>query len=447
MAVLICCCQLQQIALLQTSLGDDQPANPPALPRPWAWLESAYQSSHFVELEHCSLDSISVSNFTQWASSISRKFNATIWRDEWTLQLLEMQAVHTGLCNFSRYHTRLPPDLASDQQLRRTAEIPAPPGHARIAFTIIAYQDAIHLERLIDAIHMPHHYIIIHLEEATSLEFQEQVRQIARQYQNVIIRQFGTILYKTDSISRVQLQMMNWLVQDLQLDYDYHISLGGAVYPLWSSSQLAQELHGNVYMGELTHKGMRVHHPQWSVLWKKRVLSSGEKGSIRMGFLFDHNNSPEWMDQVLQHKATSGNQAVYARHVVKALLQNEQALHLLALAKYGCCCCVEERSWIAAMHILGFGDEAKKRRSMLQLWGGEVNRCSGSMSNAVLDLNADRCYRHEDPLYPSIYVWGNETWSQLLQAKENGILFARKFHSSQRGSVQLIERIRQELHV
>jgi hypothetical protein len=44
--------------------------------------------------------------------------------------------------------------------------IPTPEHQARIAFTIVAYKDAPHLQTLIEAIYLPHHLIVIHLEQS-----------------------------------------------------------------------------------------------------------------------------------------------------------------------------------------------------------------------------------------------------------------------------------------
>jgi hypothetical protein len=338
-------------------------------------------------------------------------------------------------------------------QLQKVVQtVPTPAQHARIVFTIVAYQDAPQLRRLVEAIHMPHHLIVIHLEQAQAQrddEFFKEMSDIASSYSNVVIVQFGTVIYKTDSVSRINLQLMNWVVNDLKLDYDYHITLGGAVYPLYGASELARHLYSSrgrsVWLGEMTHKGMRVHHPQWGVLWKKRVMTTGLKVEGRLKFIFG-NTVPTWMDAVLQHKTNSGNQATFSMTTVKRMLENQQIQNIFALAKYGCCCCIEERTWVAAMDILGLLDEAKENRNMFQLWGGDPNRCIGTISNAVLDMNETRCFRNESPGHKDLYVWGNSTWENLVQAKQQGVLFARKFHSNHTGSVHLMEQIRRVLH-
>jgi hypothetical protein len=427
------------------------------------------ETSDFVELDHCSLSTLNWTNFTSWAAPILdqaitkglqsaaealKNESIVAIRDEWTMELLEMYATNSGLCHFDQYRQRVGSTAATveaGQQLQRVVKkVPTPRNHARIAFTIVAYQDVAHLRRLVEAIHMRHHLIVIHVEEPTETKFVEQVSNLASSYQNVVVLKFGTVVYKSDSVSRINLQLMDWLVHDLELEYDYHVTLGGAVYPLYGASEFAQYLHsssGHVWLGELTHKGNRVHHPQWGVLWKKRLVTTSYKVTAKAGFLFAPNVIPNWMDAALQHKSVSGNQAVFSRSTVQAMLQSPKVQHLFALAKYGCCCCVEERTWIAAMDLLGLLDEAKNKRSMYQLWGGDTDRCVGSMHNAVLDMDETRCFRFEHPDQDdTLYVWGNSTWNYLVRAKQEGVLFARKFRSDHNGSTELLHRIRTTLH-
>ena len=99
------------------------------------------------------------------------------------------------------------------------------------------------------------------------------------------------------------------------------------------------------------------------------------------------------------------------------------------------------------MDMIGLLEEARNRSNMFQLWGGENGKCVGSMNNAVLDLNENRCFRIETPGQSDMYFWGNQTWDNLLQAKQNGMMFARKFSSEQHDSLQLLEKIRTELHL
>ena len=154
------------------------------------------------------------------------------------------------------------------------------------------------------------------------------------------------------------------------------------------------------------------------------------------------------------YKSTSGNQAIYGREVVQALLNSDTVMELFALAKYGCCCCMEEHSWIAALSMTGYADEALQREPMMfQSWGGGTE-CQGSMQNAVLSRNASLCYRTEDPLVQTQaamrlphgwYYQGDTTWERLRDARERGVLFARKFRSDRLDSVQLRHDIRDHL--
>jgi hypothetical protein len=195
----------------------------------------------------------------------------------------------------------------------------------------------------------------------------------------------------------------------------------------------------------------------------------GEKVSVRAGAIVTSSNMrppPDWLEASMHHKAVSGNQAVYSYRVVEQLVTNPRIKQLFALAKYGCCCCLEERTWIAAMDMLGLAEQAKAQYSMYQLWGGMqpkengVMECSkGGMKNAVLEWNHQfhskgsiKCFRSENAYYKnettqsSGFMDSTEVWEDLVRAKERGTLFARKFRSDNPRSMELLNRIVRDLH-
>ena len=130
---------------------------------------------------------------------------------------------------------------------------------------------------------------------------------------------------------------------------------------------------------------------------------------------------------------------------------------LFALGKYGCCCCLEELSWITALLLLDniSEEDVLPRASTFQAWGGIDGKCSSSMKNALLSEDPRRSFRLEDAslnvdeagvtLRDGICFMGNETWSLLEQARSQGILFARKFNSSAE-SAALLDTIQQSWH-
>ena len=123
-------------------------------------------------------------------------------------------------------------------------------------------------------------------------------------------------------------------------------------------------------------------------------------------------------------------------------------MEIFALSKYGCCCCLEERTWIAALSICGFAEEALQQTSMFQLWGGTSEECKSSMNNAILDRNATLCFKSEDPgrIDPtSSYFRGDQLWDHIVDARQRGFLFARKFSSQLPESKSLADKIRKEL--
>jgi hypothetical protein len=177
-----------------------------------------------------------------------------------------------------------------------------------------------------------------------------------------------------------------------------------------------------------------------------------------------HPNSETYIPLTIRNamtrKSTSGNQGIYSHHVIEKLLHSTDVMQLFALSKYGCCCCLEERNWIAALHMIGYGEDALAHTGMFQVWGGNSYECHGTMNNAVLSTNASICFRSEDPgrrtirgnnhtnqttTATSMYFYGNEMWDAIVDAKQRGLLFARKFHTDRPDSMEIRHRIQNEL--
>ena len=127
-------------------------------------------------------------------------------------------------------------------------------------------------------------------------------------------------------------------------------------------------------------------------------------------------------------KTNSGNQAVFSYRVVKEFVNSPQVKELFGLAKYGCCCCLEERTWIAAANMIGYGREALETASMFQVWGGEPECGDGSMRNALLIPNATICYTSDDA-----------TKGNLFERQQKGVNDTSKENSYFRGDKLLEE--------
>jgi hypothetical protein len=261
---------------------------------------------------------------------------------------------------------------------------------------------------------------------------------------------------------------MNWLVNNLKLEYNYHFALDGAAYPLYSANELArhfQTTQRDVWLGEMLHKGKVLVDGkggyQWISLTRTRFVFTTRKEERfitqqikRNGFVV---TIPDFIRTNMTKKTNSGNQGVFSHKFVKELTNSPQVKELFALAKYGCCCCIEERTWITAASILGYKKQALEAASMFQVWGG-ASTCGGSMNNAVLSLKDDVCFRIEDarenstfPEVPQkqvgpLYVHGSEMLEVLKSAKKRGFMFARKFNSEDTSSLKLIGIIQRELH-
>jgi hypothetical protein len=340
--------------------------------------------SDVVELRHCQLDKVDYSKFVPWAAIIlqdawpilEKKLKRDmdevkgIRKDGWDigmylefcLSLLEIYATHTDngagntkICNFEKYSLQIE---HNDDDLLSTAEKTlrnVPVSHndlPRLVFVIVAFQDADHLEVLIEACSMPHHFIIVHLERRSPQSFTHRVHRIANKYSNVVVVQFGSIIYPTDSVSTVNYQIMNWLTEELKLPYDYLLTLGNAAYPLHGAEEMTryfQRTKRNIWLGELRNsKNGGGWYFSWEYLERKRLIStSGERKYTQRTKKWRQNDFvssiPDYIKTNMtsnKTKTNSGNQAVFSYKVVKRLVNSPQVKELFAIAKYGCCCCL-----------------------------------------------------------------------------------------------------------
>lgn len=453
--------------------------------------------SDVVELYHCNVpkvlsEPLRRSNFTAWAeplvndavaasikaaarTGVSSKQPTGLtsseidrMRKEFVLEILEMYANAQGLCDFEMYQVpSVPittPNLEAIQTRIRVLELDAVERRdenlARIIFVIVAFRDVDHLERLLHAIHLPQHVITIQLERRTESAFVAAVHNLVQEYENVFVLQFGTVLYKTDSVSMINYRIMQWITLELELEYDFYVTLDGASFPLIDATSLAQTLAlspRRIWLGEMTQKGAVVNDESQSVLLKqKRLIFTAGAPKLHKRLprrTFDDNSIPQRIRAAMTRKTNSGNQGIYRREIVSLLLESAAVRELFAISKYGCCCCLEERNWVAALTLIGCQTEALEQPSIFQVWGGAMT-CGSSMNNAVLSRNESLCYRTEDATRSTgtnrtasttAEFLGNETWDYLQDAKAQGIFFARKFSSDDPSSVQLLEQIEDQL--
>ena len=455
--------------------------------------------SDVVELSHCRLDQIDYSNFSRWAAVILQHARPNIENTirkhtveaatkglatnttvdsvylEFCLGLLEVFATHgkgkqgDAICDFDKYPlTPKKFNLLTDESTLKSVAV-SPQGLPRLVFVIIAFQDATHLETLIGACNMPQHLIVVHLERSSPTSFNQHVLEIANKYTNVVVVQFGSIIYGTDSVSTVNYQIMHWLTEEQGLVYDYYLTLGNAIYPLYGATELTnhfQSTERDIWLGDLRdHINAGGRH--WEYLQRKRlVFTSGDtKFSMRTRKWKQNGFDapiPEYIQTNMHNKTNSGNQAVFSYKVIKKLVHSPEVKELFAIAKYGCCCCLEERTWIAAANIIGYGKEAVEAASMFQVWGGRPKCGDGSMKNALLIPNATICYQSEDVTSGNLferqrksvndtsienaYFRGDKLLEELRLAKKRGFLFARKFKSTDPDSLELIEMIKTSIH-
>jgi hypothetical protein len=419
-----------------------------------------------IELRHCDFTSFQLSHFqdayfvpllTNW-STLS--ITTTTAEEEFVGQLLEMYAMDQRWCDY--YYS----------QYERTA--PSRPNvRGQLAVILVAYKDIQQLTELVDALYLPEHvYCIIHLDRHVTPEFQQQVQQLAETYAPYVhVLQFGTILYQTDTVTRINIQILRWMTVEWELPYDFVVLLDGAAFPLVSATELLERLlerpttqdasavtehvspYQQVWLGAMTHRGKTVQSDQTGFLKRRRVLLTASQPPFHLRLpraWAAHVEIPEFIEEAMQYKTHSGNVGIYSHHVIHKLLHSAKVMELLAYSKYSCCCCVEERNWIAALTLIGYQEQALQvPGSMFQLWGGETT-CQGSMKNAVLERNESICYRMEDPYFQTTsqqphYIQGDELWDELVLARQRWYLFARKFSSDSVASVQLMNEIKEYL--
>lgn len=433
-------------AHVQLSLGDNR-----ALHLQFLRQNSATElefESEFVELLHCNMTHVDWIVFLDKVEPVLDSFLGdfiqkskldvgTVWnmRQEFLLELAEQYLSFEGRCDYSNYR----PTVPRNKDIKRVESVLQQ--QYTHMYIISAYHDVDQLNDLIDALYNEkrHHLILVHVEAGTSGEFRNAIDPRAT------VVSFGRVVYKTDSLSMINLRLLQWLTIDLAIQYDYVFLLNGETYPLVSSEQLLL-LNEAVYLGELNHKGKPVYEPSDMLLLHKRLIHSQTKLHRRLKTLFwQPYKIRESIKKHMLYKSVSGNQGVYRRDVIVELLDNDLVMELFSHAKFGCCNVLEERTWIAALDILGYRDTAMKNPSMFQVWGG-AERCKGSMSNVVLSVNDSLCYRNEHPGY-DVYFWGNETLEHLKSAKDRGFLFARKFQSNDRNSTELKEIVRNTLWI
>jgi len=422
-----------------------------------SWSDTAY-------LDHCNFQDVDWNDVYDF-TSIAMPRNLTNFpktrtrfdgRHEMKLELLEIYASnHSRFCDYALYKPTVRREADPEQAaaiLRNVLHVDT--STIRLAIVIVAYKDIQHLKLLLKGVHLPQHYIIIHLERYTNPDFEKGVRELAVEYENVVVLKFGSIVYKTGQVTDINLRIMRWLVFDSGLTFSYFLALGGAVYPLYSAMELAQALQlsgRKVFMGEIANdfaKNISIEHFGRIALTYSRQKSKEYplKASKSRADL-DLPMRPEIME-LFNKKSNSGNQGIFDYATVKALLESVDAMEVMASSKYGCCCCLEELVWYGSMKAIGLAEEALATGSMLQFWSG-LPGCEYTMSNSLLKVDNTSCYllgeRNARFTWKIGRVYGPELQHYLVEAKKMGFLFARKFDSTNTGSVKLRTWIRKYL--
>jgi len=417
-------------------------------------------------------------------SRMSREDEETT-RQEIILELLEIYGTHYGFCRFHRYKPSYnhenPSGSSSGSNTFSNAIVPSPTGHARLAFVIVVRRnDLAHIQRLIKAVHMPQHYIVLHVDATMNEGFFFRLLELTQEYDNIVVVRFETAasLHNDngmDSMTHVHLKLMRWLTMDLHLRYDYHITLDDTSFPLYYAEDFARHLFASsneVWLGKITDQDKEQQPDSY------RLVTTTFPTTIALqSTLFDPPKSVDWLSQQFNDRTVSGSTAVFSQSVVRQLLSSSRAMEIFGRSKYACCE-VGNYNWMAAMKTLdekhGTGNldpntlkqQAKTQTATFQLQSvtADENCDKASTKRAVATLSNDIhqsfCIEH-----PSVvkavhnqtftspdFDWtipndrrkihgGPELMKYLQSAKKAGFLFARSFDFENLESVALLNEI------
>ena len=325
--------------------------------------------SEVAFLKHCNLSMVDRAAFFVFPDGLlktantnkiadSMKVNLSDIEAEIILQGLEVFARASRACNFSLYRPSVRDDafkLIEGGDARSIVDnLPTPMNdseEARIVFCISAFSDFSHLQELVRAITLPHHLIIVHLERRTPPDFVWQVRSLSSNHTNMLVLQFGSITYPSDSVSHVFLDIMRWVTDDLRLDYDYFMTLGGSAFPLYPAQEMARYLNQDprrVRIGPMRYgRGNQLCRKRantFAVIFsrgygqKKFVVDINDMHKFVLG-LNDSKHIPPpgaFMPRGIEQytmKTNSGNTAAFDRDAVRALVNSERAMEFISRFK------------------------------------------------------------------------------------------------------------------
>jgi hypothetical protein len=410
-------------------------------------------ASNFADVRHCNLTLINTTSFHEFRDAVLQQVKHSIAQkhyddytmrtlhDDVTLQVLERFALATHCCDLAYYKPSIPriDNLREVQQTIFKIPSTTAPTMARCVFIISVHSDLQQVQELLQAIHMPHHVIVLHVERQVDPDFLQQLQNVLqRDYANVVLLRYGSVVYGTDSLSQYFLQIMRFIHQESQLQYDYIFTLGANAFPLWTAPAMARHLkqeRKRIFMGSMSFDTNKTRY------CKQKLLTLGATQGRKRLFAVNL-----WkFAQGLQHippiedfglvnkylayctlKANSGNTAAYDYDAVEALLSSQAALEFLSIFKTAGSSANEEASWAAAMNIIGRKKQVLQVGAMWQVWP-----CRGlPLQNSVL-YNKTECVIAYD--IAGGFVSGgrkiHNLEQELREAKNRGHLFARKFVS------------------
>jgi hypothetical protein len=313
---------------------------------PWNITNTASDTAY---LAHCNLTQIDINKVRVFQAGITKVTGIVVEDvDDLALQSLELYARGEKVCNFSNY--RPVPNGIDD---RATLEIMSrisspPPDEVRIVYCISAFADFTQLQELVDVIVLPQHLIIIHLDKRTNTDFVAATQTLVETYpDNVLLLHYGNIVYPSDSISHIFLEIMRYITIDFAFEYDYWINLGSSAYPLFSDVNIARFLKSEkprVRIGTMVHedaaKFCRAQSSSMGLIWnsKKRHVNLWKtaesydvffrKTSLPSSGAFQPDGQKH-----CKYKTNSGNTAAFNIAAVRDLLESGSAMEFLSRFK------------------------------------------------------------------------------------------------------------------
>jgi hypothetical protein len=157
--------------------------------------------------------------------------------------LAEDYAVSKGWCNFNHPSANIPYLTKVDAGAATAFQKPSfskEDGKIRLAFFFTVYADATFVKRLFHHLYSPNHYYLFHIDPTgSSVEFEEELRTLSKEYSNVFFAKDVPIVYGASTATILLTKAMAWFYHFTK-GWDYFIPLTGSDYPMIPLARMEQ---------------------------------------------------------------------------------------------------------------------------------------------------------------------------------------------------------------